>query len=49
MRMRTLVALALGATVLTAGHGLNADHRALIDEQSDYFLYYAMDLAHAQQ
>ena len=32
-----------------AGHGLNADHRALIDEQSDYFLYYAMDLAHAQR
>jgi para-nitrobenzyl esterase len=31
-----------------AGHGLPADYGALINEQSDYFLYYAMDLANAQ-
>jgi pimeloyl-ACP methyl ester carboxylesterase len=30
-----------------AAHGLQADYGALIDEQSDYFLYYALDLAHA--
>jgi dipeptidyl aminopeptidase/acylaminoacyl peptidase len=27
-----------------AGHGLNADYRQLIDEQSSYFLYYALGL-----
>ena len=27
-----------------AGHGLPADYGALIDEQSDYFLFFAMDL-----
>jgi len=30
-----------------AGHGLPADYGALINEQSDYFLYFAMDLANA--
>jgi dipeptidyl aminopeptidase/acylaminoacyl peptidase len=30
-----------------AGHGLAADYGQLIDEQSDYFLYYALDLLHA--
>src|SRR5215212_9424951 len=30
-----------------AAHGLPADYGPLIDEQSDYFLYFAMDLAHA--
>jgi acetyl esterase/lipase len=30
-----------------AGHGLFADYRDLIHEQSDYFLYFMMDLAHA--
>jgi para-nitrobenzyl esterase len=30
-----------------AAHGLQADYRALIDEQSDYFLYDTMDLQHA--
>ena len=30
-----------------AGHGLQAEYGALIDEQSDYFLYFAMDLANA--
>jgi pimeloyl-ACP methyl ester carboxylesterase len=30
-----------------AAHGLQADYGPLIDEQSDYFLYYAMDLQHA--
>jgi para-nitrobenzyl esterase len=32
-----------------AGHGLPQDHGALINEQSDYFLYFAMDLASAQR
>lgn len=32
-----------------AGHGLNAEYRALIEEQSDYFLYFAMDLTNAQR
>jgi dipeptidyl aminopeptidase/acylaminoacyl peptidase len=32
-----------------AGHGLYGDHGALLDEQGSYFLYYAMDLAHAQR
>jgi predicted esterase len=27
-----------------AGHGLQADYGQLIDEQSDYFLWFAMDL-----
>ena len=27
-----------------AGHGLSADYNALINEQSDYFLWFAMDL-----
>ena len=31
-----------------AGHGLPADYGALINQQTDYFLYWAMDLAHAQ-
>ena len=31
-----------------AGHGLLADHGDLIREQSDYFLYFAMDAAHAE-
>jgi hypothetical protein len=30
-----------------AAHGLAADYAALIDEQSGYFLYWAMDMAHA--
>jgi para-nitrobenzyl esterase len=30
-----------------AGHGLPADYGALINEQTDYFLYWAMDMAHA--
>jgi len=30
-----------------AGHGLPADYGALINEQMDYFLYFAMDMAHA--
>jgi hypothetical protein len=30
-----------------AGHGLPADYGALINEQTDYFLYFAMDAAHA--
>jgi dipeptidyl aminopeptidase/acylaminoacyl peptidase len=30
-----------------AGHGLSADYGALINEQTDYFLYFAMDMAHA--
>ncbi len=30
-----------------AAHGLPADYGALINEQSDYFLYYALDLANA--
>jgi pimeloyl-ACP methyl ester carboxylesterase len=41
-----------GATLLPlegAGHGLNADYRQLIDEQSSYFLYYAMGLQDAQR
>jgi acetyl esterase/lipase len=29
------------------GHGLFTQHRDLIHEQSDYFLYFMMDLAHA--
>ena len=32
-----------------AGHGLSGSYGPLIDEQSDYFLYFAMDLAHAQR
>jgi dienelactone hydrolase len=32
-----------------AGHGLAQDYGQLIDEQSDYFLYYALDLLHADQ
>jgi para-nitrobenzyl esterase len=32
-----------------AGHGLSGSHGALINEQADYFLWYAMDLAHAEQ
>jgi dipeptidyl aminopeptidase/acylaminoacyl peptidase len=32
-----------------AAHGLAADHGQLINEQSDYFLYFAMDLANAQR
>jgi len=30
-----------------AGHGLQADYGQLIDEQSDYFLWFAMDLPNA--
>jgi hypothetical protein len=30
-----------------AAHGLPADYGPLIHEQSDYFLYYTLDLAHA--
>jgi dipeptidyl aminopeptidase/acylaminoacyl peptidase len=30
-----------------AAHGLAADYAALIDEQTGYFLYWAMDMAHA--
>ena len=30
-----------------AGHGLAAQYGALIDEQSDWFLYDVLDLAHA--
>jgi dipeptidyl aminopeptidase/acylaminoacyl peptidase len=30
-----------------AAHGLTRDYAGLIDEQSDYFLYFAMDLANA--
>ena len=32
-----------------AGHGLNGQYRQLIDEQSSYFLYYAMELQDAQR
>jgi dienelactone hydrolase len=32
-----------------AGHGLPEDHGTLINEQQDYFQYWAMDLAHAQR
>jgi dipeptidyl aminopeptidase/acylaminoacyl peptidase len=32
-----------------AAHGLAADYGPLIDQQTDYFLYWAMDMAHAQQ
>ncbi|MEA2331380.1 MAG: para-nitrobenzyl esterase [Thermoleophilaceae bacterium] len=32
-----------------AGHGLSGSHAQLINEQSDYFLYYAMDLPGAQR
>ena len=30
-----------------AGHGLPADYGTLINQQTDYFLYFAMDMAHA--
>jgi hypothetical protein len=30
-----------------AAHGLPAQYGPLIDQQSDYFLYFAMDLANA--
>jgi dipeptidyl aminopeptidase/acylaminoacyl peptidase len=32
-----------------AGHGLAAEYGQLINEQSDYFLYTVMDLAHAER
>jgi dipeptidyl aminopeptidase/acylaminoacyl peptidase len=32
-----------------AGHGLPDDYAALINQQQDYFQYWAMDLAHAQR
>jgi para-nitrobenzyl esterase len=32
-----------------AGHGLPEDYGALINEQQNYFQYWAMDLAHAQR
>jgi hypothetical protein len=31
-----------------ARHGLPADYGPLLNEQQDYFLYWTMDLAHAQ-
>jgi len=32
-----------------AAHGLPAEYGALINEQTDYFLYWAMDMAHAER
>ena len=32
-----------------AGHGLSGEYAALINEQADYFLWWAMDLGNAQR
>jgi dipeptidyl aminopeptidase/acylaminoacyl peptidase len=48
-RMYNLGILTVLEPLEGAGHGLPADYGPLINQQTDYFLYFAMDMAHAQQ
>jgi dipeptidyl aminopeptidase/acylaminoacyl peptidase len=48
-RMYNLGILTVLEPLEGAGHGLSADYGPLINQQTDYFLYFAMDMAHAQQ